>query len=284
MTGGDLFVPFLDRSLESLREDGRCAFLCSDRWRFMAFGEGFRRKWLSRLRIDRETPVSAADVFVNRVGAYPSLFVAQVQSRAARFPTPAVIPPGQLLADAGYSVRVGPALGCSLAFVLEKGERDVESSLLRPWISASEVLEGTVSWHGRRVVAINGKDGRLVELSRYPKLAARLERHRTDLEQRSIVANGAKWYRAIDRVRADDWRRPKLLVPEMAQVPRVALDLTGGIPSHGVYAIFAKDDDVLPLLSKLSNGGLARALDGLAPRVGQGYVRCYRRFLNMIRI
>ena len=40
MTGGDLFLPFLDRALEQLRPKGQCGFLCSDRWRFMAFAGG----------------------------------------------------------------------------------------------------------------------------------------------------------------------------------------------------------------------------------------------------
>ena len=33
-----------------------------------------------------------------------------------------------------------------------------------------------------------------------------------------------------------------------------------------------------------ANGRLARALDGIAPKVKGGYVRCYRRFLSMIRV
>src|SRR5437016_6112203 len=37
VTVGDLFLPFLDRTLEALRPEGRFGFLCSDRWRFMGF-------------------------------------------------------------------------------------------------------------------------------------------------------------------------------------------------------------------------------------------------------
>jgi len=54
MIGGDLFLPFLDRALMQLRQGGRCGFLCSDRWRYMAFAQKFRTKWLSKLKIESE--------------------------------------------------------------------------------------------------------------------------------------------------------------------------------------------------------------------------------------
>ena len=126
--------------------------------------------------------------------------------------------------------------------------------------------------------------GRLIHPGRFPGLARRLEAFAPALKRRSIVRNGAPWYRTIDRVRALDWSRPKLLVPELAKVPRVAVDRAGSVPSHGVYAIFARDDQVEDIYEKLRDGRLARALDGIAPKVKGGYVRCYRRFLSMIRV
>jgi hypothetical protein len=84
-------------------------------------------------------------------------------------------------------------------------------------------------------------------------------------------------------VRAEDWSRPKLLVPEIAKVPRVAIDLSGAIPSHGVYAIFVVDDDVSRIYDRLKSGKLAAALSDVAPRIGSEYLRCYKRFLNLAR-
>ena len=126
--------------------------------------------------------------------------------------------------------------------------------------------------------------GDLVDLRRFPRLERRLEKFRSELAKRSIVRRGAPWYRTIDRTRAADWRRPKLLVPELAKIPRVALDRSGAVPSHGVYAIFAPDDRIDDLHERLRGGGLARALDGTAPKLKGGYTRCYKRFLSRIRI
>ena len=284
MTGGDLFLPFLDRALEQLRLEGRCGFLCSDRWRFMAFAEGFRRKWLPALDVLSEDPLPADKAFVADVGAYPTILIASRRPGRAPAARGRSIRRGKTLGELGCVVRVGPALGHTPAFILEPRETDVEAELLRPWIDGSEIAEGAVRWRGRRVVVMHGDDGKPVDPERFPMLAARLERFAGELRRRSIVRNGSAWHRTIDRVRAGDWTRPKLVVPELAKLPRLAIDRSGAIPSHGVYAIFAPDDDVDDLYEKLRDGRLARALKGISPKVKGGYMRCYKRFLLNARV
>jgi hypothetical protein len=190
----------------------------------------------------------------------------------------------QTLADGGYVVRVGPALGCTQAYVLSSDGTDIEPELLIPWIDAKEIEEGNIRWQGRHVIALHDASGQLRKLRDFPRAAAHLRRYRKCLELRSIVRAGAVWYRPIDRVIAANWQRPKLVLPEMAKLPRLAIDRSGAIPSHGIYAIFAPDDDVEKLYDHLRDGGLARSLMGVAPKVKGGYVRCYRRFLETVLI
>ena len=284
MAGGDLFVPFLDRSLTALRSGGKCGFLCSDRWKFMAFAEAFRKKWLPNLDIESERTMTATDVFVNEVDSYPMILIASKRSAKKRLRPSRITSKGRSLEELGCVVRVGPALGHTPAFVLMPDEKDVEHELLQPWVSASEVLEGAVAWGGRRVIAMNQPDGKLIDFDQFPMLKSRLTRFRKQLKTRSIVTNGASWFRPIERVIPENWKRPKLLIPELAKVPRVAIDNSGAIPSHGVYAIFAPDDDVDRLHRRLRDGRLADALAKVAPTVKGGYFRCYRRFLLMIWI
>jgi hypothetical protein len=285
MTGGDLMLPFLDRALDTLADGGRCGFICSDRWRYMGFAEGFRNKWLPRLRIQSESSVLAVDAFMNAVNTYPSILIASKEAPAAPAKR-SVIGTSRgrrTLAELGCTVRVGPALGHTPAFVLRPDDDDVEPEILHRWLDGSELREGEIAWQGRRVVLMYGSDGKLLDLKHFPRLHARLRRFRAQLKQRAIVGHGAPWYRTIDRVRAEDWSRPKLLVPEIAKVPRVAIDLSGAIPSHGVYAIFVVDDDVSRIYDRLKSGKLAAALSDVAPRIGSEYLRCYKRFLNLAR-
>ena len=284
MTRGDLFLPFLDHALEQLCPQGRCGFLCSDRWRFMAFAEAFRRKWLPLLRVISEERLSATDAFQSDVGSYPTILIASKRTKTA--PQISAYSPndGKTLKELGCIVRVGPALGHTSAFVLQRNEEDVEPEILRPWIDGSEIRERTVDWRGRRVIATFDDAGEVVDLARFPMLAARLGRFEATLRRRSIVQNGRPWYRTIDRLRPMDWARPKLVVPELARVPRVAIDRSGAVPSHGVYAIFAPDDDVDKLYDLLGDGRLGRALAKIAPRVRGDYLRCYKRFLISARV
>jgi hypothetical protein len=284
MARGDLFLPFLDRVFESLRPNGMGGFLCSDRWRFMAFAEAFRKKWLPNLSIESERSVTPADAFLDDVDSYPTVLIASKRRAAKRKAPRTRTGRGKTLEELGCVIRVGPALGHTPAYVLNPDENDVEPELLRPWVDGSEIKEGAVQWGGRRVIVMHGGDGKLIDPKLFPLLKARLKRFRGTLKQRSIVENGAPWFRPIDRVLAADWTRPKLLVPELAKIPRVAIDRSGAVPSHGVYAIFAPDDDAEGLYERLCDGKLAKAIEKIAPKVKGGYVRCYRRFLQRVSI
>ncbi len=284
LTRGDLFLPFLDRAFKLLQPGGQCGFLCSDRWMYMAFAERFRREWLPWLDIVSNEPVNAAEVFNQRVNAYPTVLIASKRAKKKPVYPPAIHNARTTLEELQYAIRVGPALGHTPAFVIRPGEDDVEPELLHPWIDCSEVLEGSVTWQGRHVITMFDDDGNLVDLQRFPRLERRLKRFSVELTRRSIVRNGAPWYRTIDRIRTVDWLRPKLLVPELAKVPRVAIDRSGAVPSHGVYAIFAPHDRIEDLYEILRDGGLARALEGIAPRLKGNCTRSYKRFLLRVRI
>jgi hypothetical protein len=282
---GDLFLPFLDRGIEALAPQGRLGFLCSNRWEFMQFGEGFRQTRLLEVRILENTQVDADDAYQRPVHIYPSVLIVQRRTKRAK---PPAIKRTRTLVDAGFEVRVGPALGCTDAYVLHGEDNAViEAELLAPWLAASEVGEGEVRSQGNRIICLYDDDGRLRDLAEFPLAEARLRGFEKRLRARSIVrTQKAVWYRPIDRVYAAAWRPPKLLVPELAKVPRLALDTTGAVPSHGIYAIFAKADgaNLDDLRERLADGGLKHALDTRAPRVKGGYMRCYKRFLEAIEV
>lgn len=280
MTHGDLFLPFLDLGIGCLEPEGRLGFVCSDRWRNMAFAEGFRRARLPEVIVELDEPVGSDDVYERRVDVYPSLLVMRRRTVGSGVPPIVTERSGRTLAEAGYRVRVGPALGHTPAFVLEPDEADVEEELLAHWVDAREIMEGRVEYRGRRVIAMHDGQGRLQDLDEFPLASDRFERHRDQLERRSIVRLGAPWFRPIDRVVASEWHRPKLLIPELAKVPRVAFDLSGSVPSHGVYAIFAPDDDLEELYDLLRDGGLEKGLYVHAPRVKGGYIRAYKHVLD----
>ena len=279
---GDIFLPFLDLGIECLSKDGVLGFICSDRWKYMGFAQDFRERRMPGVEIVRDRAVVPEDAFMRPVDAYSSELI--IRKRTLPKTAPKRRKRSLTLQEAGYRVRVGPALGCTPAYVVgPEAAKDIEPELLTPWVDGRDVGSTGMRPASRFVVTMHGRDGKLIELDQFPGALAHLERHRSSLEARAIVQVSRKiWYSPIDRVLAEDWSRPKLLVPELAKEPRVALDLTGAIPSHGVYAVFAPDDDLASLLFSWREGGLAKALKGKAPMVKGGYVRCYKRFLEAL--
>ena len=238
---GDLLLPFLHKSVEALTPKGQLAFVCSDRWRYMAYGAEFKRSIDGRVRV-RHRRIRHKPPFARAVEAYVDLLMMDLhQVESVNTPATKRIRnrrQRQTLSELGCTVRVGPALGYEKAFVLPAGSLEVEPELLAPYVRASEVREGEVLPGGDLVITMHDMKGLLRRLEDYPRLATWLKGHRPLLEERACVKGGGAWYRSIDRVRVEDWKRPKILVPEIAKVPRVAIDWDGLIPSHGVYAIF----------------------------------------------
>lgn len=282
-TSGDLFLPFLDRALNDLEPNGKLGFVCSNRWRYTGFATKFRANWLPRIRILAEDAIAPSSAYTKPVDAYPSVLIAQKLRKPQPIAPCPTVQRGKTLVEHGFEIKVGPALGFSKAFVIEGSQaHELERELLHPWVDASEVLDGDISWRGRLVAALYDSEGALVDLKKFPKAYRRFRRFRTQLEARSIVRNGAPWFRPIDKVCGSQWTKPKLLVPEIAKVPRVAFDHSGLVPSHGVYAIFGPAKKLEQLDEFLANGGLAKALEGIAPQIKGGYVRCYKRFLEQV--
>lgn len=283
---GDLFLPFLDRGLEALKTGGKLGFLCTDRWKYMAFAEGFRTSRLPQVDILQDRTITPAEAYVEQASTYPSVVVMQrriVPKKNVRRTGKRVT-----LKEAGFEVRVGPALGCTEAFVLPIDHADeVEAELLRPWLSPSDVRDGSIRDASRVVICMYDDQGKLRDIERFPKAKAWLSRYRHKLEQRSIVRKqAAVWYRPIDKATAAAWKGPKLLVPELSKTPRLALDTSGAVPAHGLYSIEAGDADMelAELAAKLGDGYFASEMSKLAPKASGGYVRCYKRFIERLFI
>jgi adenine-specific DNA-methyltransferase len=77
---------------------------------------------------------------------------------------------------------------------------------------------------------------RAIDLSRFPRAAAYLEQHRDRLEGREYVLKaGRHWYEIWVPQQPDAWAAPKLVWPDISDVPRFFLDETGAIVNGDCY-------------------------------------------------
>ncbi len=296
---GDLCLAFVSQAMGRLADDGRLGFLCSDRWLYSGYAEEFRHIVLPEFVIESRESAHDEDVFDSLVDAYPIKLIARRRKLGRRRRSRSMTGNDAVAArrtyenwrrkyptleEAGCRIRVGPALGPERAFVGVADEIDVEPELLRPYVGPKELTADGIAWRGRFVICMHDDEGKLRDLADFPRLAARLNIFRAALDDRAIAHNGAPWYRPIDRVIGKAWSKPKILIPEMSKTPRIVVDRSGMIPSHGIYAIFSDEWPIDVLASVLRSGVLWTTLKAIAPRTKGGAFRCYKRFIERVPV
>jgi adenine-specific DNA-methyltransferase len=107
------------------------------------------------------------------------------------------------------------------------------------------------------------RDGkkRSVDIGSYPKAAAYFESHRTRLEKRHYVIDaGRKWYEIWVPHRPDDWSKPKIVWPDIAEEPRFFLDMSGAVVNGDCYWLTLNESlkpDWLLLMLAIANSTFA---------------------------
>jgi hypothetical protein len=185
------------------------------------------------------------------------------------------------LAQAGCTVRVGPALGAGRTFVLEEGdETSAEDELIHPFVNKEDLGGSKLAFPLRRVVVPYDRDGRLIDPTSWPGFACWVAGHEEALRRRSHFAGSVQYWRTIDAVPKVWGRGPKLLVPELCKVPVATLDVHGCIPAHSIYAIWPGEWPVTVLQKVLNAGLLELTAVAEAPALKSGWMRFYKRFIT----
>jgi hypothetical protein len=71
----DIYVPFFERSLLSLRPQGRLGFICADRWFRNSYGSALRSLVAERFSVEHVWSMHDVDAFASDVSAYPAITV-----------------------------------------------------------------------------------------------------------------------------------------------------------------------------------------------------------------
>ena len=71
----DLYVPFIEKSLDHLNVGGRLSFICADAWVKNDYGRGLREKIASDFHLRDYVDMYGVEAFEVGVGAYPSITV-----------------------------------------------------------------------------------------------------------------------------------------------------------------------------------------------------------------
>lgn len=71
----DIYVGFIERGLDLLRDDGVLSFICADRWMRNQYGANLRQLITEYYAVDTVITMHDADAFEDEVSAYPAIVV-----------------------------------------------------------------------------------------------------------------------------------------------------------------------------------------------------------------
>lgn len=71
----DLYIPFIERSLDLLADGGRLGFICADRWMKNRYGGPLRRMVAENFRLRTYVDMTGSSAFHSEVVAYPAITI-----------------------------------------------------------------------------------------------------------------------------------------------------------------------------------------------------------------
>ncbi len=183
----------------------------------------------------------------------------------------------------GTRVGIGVASGADGVYLTRNPDL-VEGDRLLPLAISGDTTSGHLSWSGTYLVN-PWREGRLVSLDEYPRLAAYFDKHALQLRGRHVAKRRpSMWYRTIDRVDPSLQHRPKLVLPDIKAAIHPVLDGGGLYPHHNLYFVVSAgwDLEVLGgiLLSEVAN----LVVGAYCVKMRGGCYRFQAQYLRRIRV
>ena len=333
----DLYVPFIEKSLNLLEPKGSVGFICSDRWMKNRYGGPLRKMVAKDFHLKYFVDMVDTDAFHSEVSAYPAITViSREKSEATRIAhrpqvdketlvklshdmrTRSLKPNNVIheisgimnssepwvlesfdelavlrrleatyptLEEAGCKVGIGVATGADKVYVGTYDELDVEKDRKLPLVMTKDIRAGKVEWNGKGVINPFDDDGGLVNLKKYPKLAAYLNRHKTVICNRNVAKrNSDRWYRTIDRITPTITHMPKLLIPDIKGEANIVYEEGKYYPHHNLYYITSDIWDLKALQAVLLSDITRLFITTYSTKMRGGYLRFQAQYLRRIRI
>ena len=151
--------------------------------------------------------------------------------------------------------------------------------------TTKDIASGSVQWLGLGVINPFEDDGKLADLSAYPKFAAHVERHREVIAGRHVAKKAtANWYRTIDRITPSLAARPKLLIPDIKGSAHVVFEDGQLYPHHNLYFVLSEQWDLRALQAVLLSNVARQFVAAYSTTMRGGFLRFQAQYLRRIRL
>lgn len=194
-----------------------------------------------------------------------------------------------LLEQSGGTTRVGigVATGADDVFILPAQSDEIEFSRQIRLIMAGDISVAKSDWSGRFLVNpfSDADDGSLVDLSRYPGLAAYFDEHSRKLRGRHVArTRPANWFRTIDRIWPSLRTTRKLVIPDIQRGGVIGIDDGDYYPHHNVYWITSDAWDLRALQGLLRSTQVLMQVRAFSVQMRGGSIRYQAQTLRRLRI
>ncbi len=315
----DIYIPFYEKSLNLLNEDGKLSFICSNRWLYNQYGQLLRKKISLEFHLFKILNIEKTSPFDESVIAYPcittifkesksdetlyyecnSKSVNLTQVKFIRKQTPINGSWQNLFLDydinhndlkgiieQGFEIGIGVATGADKVFIKKKSEfSGIEKNRLLPLIKSNALKGDSIKWDESYL--INPFDnGTLCDLNNYPKLKEYFFNNEEKLRKRHISKkNPDQWYKTIDKVKPELIGKPKLLLPDLASSKYLLIDEGSFYPHHNIYYITHSNIEILKVLACILMSNFIRnQLSQIGIRMNGGLPRLQSQTLKKLRI
>jgi len=316
----DLYIVFYEKALQLLGKNGILSFICSNRWLNNQYGEGLRSliakdySLTKLLNIERSSPFGEAVVAypcITTISNTPSLQggtqYAEDRAKTVDFDSlqfreisaPKSSSWQNLFLDydinhdalcgiveQGFTIGIGVATGADEVFIRHESEtNEIERNRLIPLLKSGDLRNNEFRWSGHFV--INPFEGdKMCDLDLYPRLKRYLNGNRDILLKRHIAQKSPdKWFRTIDKIKLELWRKPKLLLPDLTGNKVLFIDKGNYYPHHNLYYITCENIDDLKILASILMSGFVREqMMQIGVRMNGGLPRFQAQVLKKLKI
>jgi adenine-specific DNA-methyltransferase len=319
----DLYIPFFEKGLKLLKNDGVLCFICSNRWLKNQYGETLRYLISVKYKVDFIIDLEKADAFQESVIAYPSIIKidnTQVQSGTDYFELDNVkdlakIISGkseahkklairssnwfineplngksdshlELIETQGFKIGIGVATGCDRVYINTDFQNQIEDELLMPLLMSRDLKNDNFRWRGNYIINPFTRNGDLIDLDKYPKAKKYFKENEEVLRKRHVAKkNPSNWIKTIDKIKPELKIQNKIILPDISGNKNIFIDEGNYYPHHNLYYITGRNLSDLKVLAAILLSDFVRfQLSTIGNKMNGGYPRWQSQYLKKLRI
>jgi len=186
----------------------------------------------------------------------------------------------------GFKIGIGVATGSDKIFISETFDDFIEQELLLPIITSKELKKNTFTESKKKIINPFTSDGKLINLSQFPKAKKYLLDNKSILSKRHIAKkNPIFWFKTIDKIKPSLRLENKILLPDISGNKVLFIDEGKYYPHHNLYYITGKGLKTLKVLAAILMSDFSmKQLLTIGNKMNGGYPRWQSQNLRKLRI